>query len=168
MKKPIRSPSSLQSLGLLMFGACVVVVLIFFIAWLAYDPAQPSYGLHGEIAYPIMLTYGPVVLGTLFGVIGMLLKTYVAVDKAKPMPAIVIHRGTAFLRFLALAGPGVALAIILLLAFTLIPSESYEVWCGIGAGTWSMTTGLIFSRFFAQYAAEHAPVAPVSPPVTGA
>jgi hypothetical protein len=87
----------------------------------------------------------------------VLFRTYVVIHGQPPQPLILIRRGAWFLYLVGLAGIVVALAVLFMLAFHTVKLDDYKTTLSLGAGAWALTTGEVFSRFFAQLAEEAPP-----------
>jgi hypothetical protein len=152
--------SSLQGIAIAMCGGCALVVVAFFLTWAHYDPHSSTWGIPRSVADPLMIGYGPVVATTLLGFAKVLFRTFVAVGDGEPQPLIPVKRGVWVLYAFSFAGVVVALSVILGIAFHSIAATDAKYAAGIGASCWAGSTGIVFSRFFAQLAEEDVHASP--------
>lgn len=153
-KKRASLMASLQGVALVMWFCCAAVVLVFLLCTLPYDPRTSTWGIPGRVAKSLSVGYGPIVATTIAGFLKVILRTFVAVGDAKPMPLVPIRRGAGVLYVICLTGVAAAIGIMLLLAFRVIAVPDAELWAGIGAGIWAATTGAVFAKFFGELAED--------------
>ena len=153
--------ASLQGFAIMMSGGTVLVMAFFLYCWKVYDPARSnSFGIERSMVGFIASSYIPVVGATALGFRNVILGTMVGIGTEKKT-WIPISSGAGVLYAIAFLGVGFALTVLLLVGRGLDQADAKWL-VGIGATSWAATVGVVFDRFFRQYAA----VTPTAQPST--
>ncbi|SRR6266508_690851 len=125
-----------------------IVGVTFYICKIHFDPHQDhAFGLSPEIAELAMAAYAPAVAATLTGFVGVLLRF---AGTGQEVPNIKLSRPW-ILYLLAGSGLGLAELSILMISKGMLINDAKSL-ATVSAAVWAGTLGLIFDRYFRQFA----------------